>query len=85
MCDKRIMDDAPRHLGKPFYSKKKIPISVDMAKQDLKEEVNNRNHNFYVFRFELHVHLTISLSLCGQEENSKWTKCRQKTGVKLGY
>ena len=39
MCDKRIMDDAPRHLGKPFYSKKKIPISVDMAKQDLKEEV----------------------------------------------
>jgi len=39
LCDKRIMDDAPRHLGKPFYSKKKIPISVDMAKQDLKEEI----------------------------------------------
>ena len=85
LCDKRIMDDAPRHLGKPFYSKKKIPISVDMAKQDLKEEVIKIITFMFLDLSYMFILQYIPLNLCGQEENSKWMICRQKTGVKCGY
>jgi len=39
LVDKKIMNMVPRQLGKPFYSKKKIPIAVDVRKEDLKEEI----------------------------------------------
>ena len=40
LVDDRIIRRVPQFLGKPFYKKKKIPVPVNLTKQNLKDEVH---------------------------------------------
>jgi len=40
LVDERILRLVPKFLGKPFYSKKRIPIPVDLTRADLKNEID---------------------------------------------
>merc|ERR1712141_875881 len=40
LVDERILRLVPKFLGKPFYSKKRIPIPVDLTTADLKNEID---------------------------------------------
>jgi Ribosomal protein L1p/L10e family len=53
LVDDRIIRLVPNLLGKPFYKKKKLPVSINLTSKKLKEEVRILQYQITIFLFQM--------------------------------
>ncbi|KAJ3314512.1 hypothetical protein HDV04_006051 [Boothiomyces sp. JEL0838] len=69
VTDNRIVEFLPKMLGKTFFQKKKIPVTVDLRKEHIKPEIERvRNSTFIHFNMGTCISIYVATTEMTQEQ-----------------